>query len=227
MSRSLRRGAIAATALGFSVATLAACGAGNNAQTLGVRPDNAATSVGDIKIQNAMVITQPDLKSTGPAVIAATVFNEGRKAQTLESIKIPGTDKQAELKPAKGSGPLTIPADGSLVIGGAGNASASLPSSREAVLDGNAQDVTFAFSETGDIKMQTFVVPASSYFKKWGPSEVPAAPEGKPTDGATPSGSASGKPTEGASGEPEGNASGTPAEGGASDAAEHGAAAGH
>ncbi|MFM9368104.1 DUF461 domain-containing protein [Streptomyces sp. Da 82-17] len=208
MSRSLRRGAIAATALGFSVATLAACGAGNNAQTLGVRPDNAATAVGDIKIQNAVVITQPDLKSTGPAAVAATVFNNGQKPQTLESIKVEGTNKVAELKPAKGAGKLTIPAGGSLVIGGEGNAAASLPSSREAVLDGNAQQITFSFSETGDVKMKTFVVPATSYFKKWGPEEVPAA---KPTDGAKPSEGASGKPTEGASGKPtEGVASGEP-----------------
>ncbi|MFC7309438.1 DUF461 domain-containing protein [Streptomyces monticola] len=234
MSSSLRRGTIAATALAFSLATLAACGAGNDAQTLGVRPDNAATSVGDIKIQNAMVITQPDLKSTGPAAVSATVFNGGQKDQTLDAIKVEGTSKQAELKPAKGSGPITVPAGGSIVLGGEGNASASLPSSREAVLDGNAQAVTFSFSETGDVKLKTFVVPASGYFKKWGPSEVPEAPDGKPSTGATPSGS--GKPSEGASGRasqgasdgPSGAAS-TPATGGATGGASHdaGAGAGH
>ncbi|MDI3388264.1 DUF461 domain-containing protein [Streptomyces sp. B-S-A8] len=220
MSRSLRRGTIAATALGFSIATLAGCAAGTNAQTLGVKPDHAATSVGDIKIQNALVITQPDVKSTGPAVVAATVFNEGTEAQTLESIKVAGLDAAAQLKPAKG-GKLTIPAGGSLVIGGAGNASASLPSGSEAVQDGDAHPVTFSFSETGDVKINPFVVPATSYFKKWGPSEVPAAPDAKPTGGATPSQGASGKPTEGvASGEP--NPNGTASEG----AADH-EAAGH
>ncbi|MDI3417907.1 copper chaperone PCu(A)C [Streptomyces luteolus] len=233
MSRSLRRGTIAATALGFAIATLAACGAGNNAQTLEIKPDNAAIKVGDIKIQNAIVITQPDPKSTGPAAISATVFNNGDTAQTLESIKVEGADKAAELKPAKGSGPLTIPAGGSLIIGGAGNASASLPSSPEAVQDGNAQPVTFSFSETGDVKMKTFVVPATSYFKKWGPSEVPAAPEATPSKTATPTGGATGKPTEGATegatgGATEGagdGANGDPANGtpsnGASDAAAH------
>ncbi|MGW5869155.1 DUF461 domain-containing protein [Streptomyces sp. NPDC055239] len=199
MSRSLRRGAIAATAIAFSLASLAACGAGNNAQTHEIRPDNAATAVGDIKIQNAMVITQPDLKSTGPAVIAATVFNNGRTDQTLDEITVTGTGKKAKITPAKDDkvskrgGPLTIPAGGSVVIGGKDNASAVLPSSREAVKDGNAQPVVFAFSETGDVKMQTFVVPAESYFKKWGPSEVPEAPDSKPT------GVASGEPNDGAS----------------------------
>lgn len=75
MSSSLRRGALAAAAIAFSIASLAACGAGHNAQTLEIKPDNAATSVGDIKVQNAVVITQPDLESTGPAVVSATLFN--------------------------------------------------------------------------------------------------------------------------------------------------------
>lgn len=225
MSRSLRRGVIAATALAFSLATLSACGAGNQAQTLGVQPDHAATSVGDIRIQNALVITQPDRESTGPAAIAATIFNEGTKDQTLESIKVDGTRKSAELKPAKGSGPIVVPAGGSVVIGGDGNASASLPESREAVRDGNAQQVTFGFSTTGDVKMKTFVVPATSYFKKWGPSEVPAAPDSKPSKGATatPSSSASGKPSEGvAPGEPSPGASASASEGAAEKPA-HGA----
>ncbi|MGW7270516.1 DUF461 domain-containing protein [Streptomyces sp. NPDC054864] len=213
MSRSLRRGAIAATAIAFSLASLAACGAGNNAQTHEIKPDNAAITVGDIKIQNAMVITQPDLKSTGPAVIAATIFNNGSTDQKLEEIAVDGTGKKAKITPAKDDkiskrgGPLTIPAGGSVIIGGKDNASAVLPSSREAVKDGNAQPVTFAFSKTGDVKMQTFVVPAESYFKKWGPTEVPKAPGSGAS--STPSGSASADP----SGSPSTNPSGTPADG--------------
>ncbi|WP_030569124.1 copper chaperone PCu(A)C [Streptomyces aureocirculatus] len=209
MSRSLRRGAIAATALAFSLASLTACGAGNNADTMEIKPDNAAIAVGDIKIQNAMIITQPDRESTGPAVFAATVFNNGDTDQTLDAITVNGAGKKAELSPAKGrkkgkGGGLTIPAGGSVTIGGKDNASAVLPSSREAVKDGNAQPVTFAFSKTGDVKLKTFVVPAESYFKKWGPSELPKSPDGKPS--GKPSGDRSGKP----SGKPSGAASGNP-----------------
>jgi hypothetical protein len=188
VSSSLRRGALAAAAIAFSIASLAACGAGSDAQTLEVKPDNAATKVGNLKVQNVIVITQPDLQSTGPAAIAATLFNNGDHPQTLDAITVPGTGKTAELRPAKGSGPLTVPAHGSLVIGGKGNASASLPSSREAVQDGNAQKITFTFSEAGQVSLRAFVVPAESYFTKWGPSEVPtspASPSPKPTKGAT------------------------------------------
>ncbi|WP_028805680.1 hypothetical protein [Streptomyces sp. 142MFCol3.1] len=200
MSSSLRRGALAAAAIAFSIASLAACGAGSNAQTLGVKPDNAATSVGTIKIQNATVITQPDLQSTGPAVISATIFNNGRTPQTLDAITVADTNKAATISPAKGTGKLTVPAGGSVVIGGKGNASAVLDNSSEAVQDGNAQKVTFSFSSTGDVSLRAFVVPAESYFSKWGPSDIPAAPGASAT--TKPSGSASGSPSESASGKP-------------------------
>ncbi|MGW2175424.1 DUF461 domain-containing protein [Streptomyces sp. NPDC001705] len=211
MSSSLRRGALAAAAIAFSIASLAACGAGHNAQSLEIKPDNAATTVGDIQIQNAVVITQPDLESTGPAVISATLFNNGRSDQTLESITVAGTDKTAELKPAEGQkGGLTVPAGGSLVVGGKDNAAAVLPSSREAVQDGNAQKITFTFSKAGEVSLRAFVVPAESYFSGWGPSDVPATPGAS----AQPSEGASGDPSDGENsgnpGEPTGEASGEP-----------------
>ncbi|MEU2289113.1 copper chaperone PCu(A)C [Streptomyces sp. NPDC013178] len=187
MSSSLRRGALAASALVFSIATLAACGAGNDAQTLEIKPDNAATSVGDIKLQNVVVITQPDPESTGPAVVSATVFNSGDKAQTLDSISVDGGET-AEISPAGGKGKLTIPAGGSVVIGGEHNASAVLPSGREAVQDGNAQKITFTFSKTGEVGVTAFVVPAESYFTKWGPSDIPTAPAQSPSPNASVSG---------------------------------------
>ncbi|MFE0258345.1 DUF461 domain-containing protein [Streptomyces sp. NPDC059010] len=189
MSSSLRRGALAAAAIAFSITSLAACGAGNNSQTLQIVPDNAATTVGDIKVQNAIVITQPDLESTGPAAVSATLFNSGRSAQTLDSIKVDDSGEQAQLKPAKG-GSLTIPAGGSLIIGGEGNASAVLAKGRDGIQDGNAQAITFTFSKTGDVGLRAFVVPSEHYFESWGPSSVPAVPGTKPT----PSGSASGSP---------------------------------
>ncbi|GGR02406.1 DUF461 domain-containing protein [Streptomyces pilosus] len=192
MSSSLRRGALAAAAIAFSIASLSACAAGNNAQTLEIQPDNAATSVGDIKVQNAIVVTQPDLESTGPAVVSATLFNEGRTDQTLESITLPGTGKTAELTPAEG-GSLTVPAGGRLIIGGEGNASAVLPSSREAVRDGNAQRVTFTFSETGEVSLRAIVYPAEKFFEEWGPSDIPSAPGGS----SEPSAESSDEPADG------------------------------
>ncbi|MES5821636.1 DUF461 domain-containing protein [Streptomyces sp. RG80] len=221
MSSSLRRGALAAAAIAFSIASLSACAAGNNAQTLEVKPDNAATSVGDIKIQNAVVITQPDLESTGPAVISATLFNSGSTAETLDAVTVDGAGKTAELSPAKGKGKLTIPAGGSLVIGGKGNATAVLESSREAVKDGNAQKITFTFSKTGDVSLRAFVVPADSYFEKWGPTEVPEAPGTGESTSPSPTGSATGTASPSATPTDEASASATASESAPDAAAGH------
>lgn len=206
MSSSLRRGALAAAAIAFSIASLAACSAGNNAQTLEVEPDNAATTVGDIKVQNALVITQPDLTSTGPAVVSATLFNNGSTDQTLDSITVTNSGTAAQIKPANGTGKLVVPAGGSVVLGGKGNASAVLPNGHEAVQDGSVRQVAFAFSKTGDVKLSAFVVPAASYFSKWGPSNIPAAPGAS----GSAAGSETTKPSESASGSPSESVSGTP-----------------
>ncbi|GGX18971.1 DUF461 domain-containing protein [Streptomyces noursei] len=190
MSRSLRRGVLAATVLSLSIATLSACGAGNDAQTLEVKPDNAETSVGTIKVQNANVVTQPDPKAKGPAAITATVFNSGDKDQQLTGISVDGTGQSAKLSSAK----INVPAGGSVVIGGQGNPSAVLASGREAVQDGNAQPLTFTFSSTGKVTLNAFVVPAKNIFENYGPSVTPqpsTSASGKPSESASPSTSAS------------------------------------
>lgn len=212
MSRSLRRGVLAATVLSLSIATLSACGAGNEAQTLQVKPDNAATSVDGIKIQNINVITQPDVNAKGPAVVAATVFNNGDKDQKLTGISVDGTGQSAKLSPAgHGSGPITVPAGGSVVIGGKNNASAVLASGREAVKDGNVQPLTFTFTSIGKVKASSYVVPAKNFFEGYGPSQLP-----QPSGSASPSGSA--KPSQ--SGKPSGSAS--PSGSGSPSASAHG-----
>lgn len=196
MSCSLRRGALAASALVLSLVSLTACAAGNDAATNKVRPDNAETSVGDIRIQNANVITQPD-GAEGPAVVTAKIFNNGTKAQTLESVTLPRTNAKVELTPAKGRGPLTIPAQGTLIIGGEGNASAVIANGHsEAGRDGDAQRIVFAFSRTGDVRITAFVQPNQGYFTDFGPSGKPS-----PSVSTLPTGSASPSAAESASGE--------------------------
>ncbi|MFE3326694.1 DUF461 domain-containing protein [Streptomyces sp. NPDC059176] len=221
MSSSLRRGTLAASALVISIASLSACAAGNDAQTLQVKPDNAATSVGDVKIQNASVITQPEPTAEGPAVVTATLFNNGTEQQTIESITLAGSSAPVKLSPATGSGPLTVPAGGSLVLGGKGNASAVIDKGREAAKNGDSQKVVFRFSQTGEVAINAFVVPAASYFKDYGPSEAPQA--SATPSAAAPSGTPSGSPSAPAEGVQGGdNASSSP-----SDAASASENAGH
>ena len=103
MSRSLRRGALAATALAFSIATLSACAAGKDAQTLEIKPDNAATSVGDIKIQNVNVVTQPGRRA-GPAAVTATdVQRRHRTPRRWTPITVDGAgDRRAQRRQGRG-----------------------------------------------------------------------------------------------------------------------------
>ncbi|MDW6061828.1 DUF461 domain-containing protein [Streptomyces sp. FXJ1.4098] len=223
MSSSLRRGALAAAALVVSVAPLSACAAGDNAQTLQVKPDNAATSIGDIKIQNATIVTQPDRKAKGPAVITAKIFNNGGDNQTLKAITLPGTSTKVKVSPAKGRGAVIIPAGGSVLLGGKGNPSAVIENGREAPRNGDAQRIVFDLSKTGDVPITAFVVPATHYFEDWGPSQMPTAtptttapttPAGKQTGTKKPGSTASGSAT--ATNKPSGaaeNESGTPTNG--------------
>lgn len=216
MSRSLRRGALAATAVVFSIASLAACGAGNDAQTLQIKPDNAAVTKGDIKVQNALVITQGGKdKKGGPAVVSATVFNQGDKPQTIDAITLPGGKAKVTLKGAEGgAGKVVVPAGGSVVIGGKGNASAVIEGGNEAVKNGDAQKVVFQLSNTGDVELAALVVPNTGLYAGFGPTEAPAAGP-----------SASGSPAAAPSGSPAASPSGSPAAG-ASPAASGSPAAG-
>ncbi|MER6614802.1 DUF461 domain-containing protein [Streptomyces xantholiticus] len=195
MSSSLRRGALAGAAIVFSIASLSACGAGNDAQTLQIRPDNAATTVDSLKLQNVNVITQPKPDAKGPAVVSLAIFNEGSKPQTLESITLPGTDVKVKLSPAKGSGPITVPAQGSVVIGGEGNAAAVIENGNQEMNNGVVREVVLRFSETGNVTVRALVVPATDYFKGWGPSELPSPPAQSPSQ--SPAGSPTGSPSGG------------------------------
>nr|WP_202508125.1 DUF461 domain-containing protein [Streptomyces sp. SID1046] len=191
---------------------MAACGAGQDAQTLQIKPDNAAATKGDIEVQNALVITQGQKGEKGPAVVSATVFNNGTKAQTLDGITLPGGKGKVALKPAEGSGKVTVPALGYVVIGGKGNASAVIEDGAATVRDGEVQKVLFQLSSTGGIELEAFVVPATGAFAPFGPTAAPA-PAASPS--GTPSGTPSGSPSAGATGAaagatPSGSATGKP-----------------
>ncbi|MGW1296450.1 DUF461 domain-containing protein [Streptomyces sp. NPDC002533] len=203
MSRSLRHGALAATATALSIFSLSACAAGNNAETLKIRPDNPATSVGNIKVQNVNVITQPGAGTDGPAVVAATLFNDGTEREVLEAITLPGSNVEVKLQAAGGKGPIVVPAGGQVIIGGKGNAAAVIENSGEAARNGDVQQVVFKLSRTGDVGLGASVFPAEGFFKDFGPSPQAEAPAPKPSP--TPSGEATGNgetpaATEGATG---------------------------
>ncbi|GAA2489096.1 lipoprotein [Streptomyces thermolineatus] len=184
MSRSLRRGALAAALALAAAAPLSACAAGNDAETLQVKPDNAATTVGDIKIQNAVVITTDE--GAGPTAVSANVFNDGTKDQTIESITVDGAGAPVELSPAGGGGKVVVPAGGSLVLGGKGNASATLAKD-SGVTTGDYQKVVFRFSDEGEVAIEAHVVSPHGTYASFGPSSEASAPSGSSSPSAKPS----------------------------------------
>lgn len=225
MSSSLRRGALAATALAACALTLTACGAGSNAATLQVTPDSAAKQVGDIKVQAVNIITTQN--GEGPVGVSARIFNEGRTAQKLEAVRIEGVDGRVKLSPPKGQDGLTVPAEGHLALGGKGHASATVPDAGT-VSPGEMQRITFVFSDTGKVTLRAAVVPADhDGYAEYGPSSVPS-PSGIPTGLPSPRPSApTGSPTAGEqTTEPAaGETSATGTEG--AESAESGSHAGH
>ncbi|MEE1929711.1 DUF461 domain-containing protein [Streptomyces sp. TRM 70351] len=191
---SLRRG-VTAAAIALSTLSLAACGAGLNAQTNQIRPDNASEAVGDIKLQNVSVITTED--GEGPAAISALIFNGGDEDETLQAVTFTTGDGsgRAELSPAEG-GTLTVPAGGHLMLGGEGNASAVVENAgQQGISDGAALPVTFQLSSTGSIELRPLVYPETMLtYGEFGPTPA-ASPEPTGED-------ATGQPEDGTEGEP-------------------------
>ncbi|MET7637269.1 DUF461 domain-containing protein [Streptomyces sp. NPDC005438] len=196
MSSSLRRGTLAASALALSIPALAACGAGNDAQTLEIKPDNAAVTEGTIKIQNVNVVTTREGK--GPATVVARLFNSGDRDQTVKAVAVSGV--KATLTPPKNapgrSNAVVVPAGGSVAFGGqvdgkdnkADEVAVALIESIEktGARNGNAQPVVFDLSSTGVIKLRATVVPNTHHWKEYGPKAQPSLPEASPSD--SPSG---------------------------------------
>lgn len=198
MVRSFRRGALAAV-VALSLAPLAACAAGNSAQTLKVEPDSQSATVGDIQVQNAFVLTQPG----GPATVSARLFNNGTADQTLQAVQLAG-GLSARLSGADGGGTITVPAHGTVLLGGKGNPAATIDSGSESLRDGDVQNAVFNFSTTGAVALPVNVTPAAGFFEPYGPSSLPttAVPlptdtaTAAPTDTATPTGTATATPTD-------------------------------
>lgn len=200
MSSSLRRGVTATALIALPLAALAACGAGTDAETGEVKPDNASAHVDDIKVQNVNVILPAE--GDGPAGITARLFNNGSEDQTLQEIRLPGTGDTVELAPAGGEGAtgggIVVPAGGEVALGGEGNASAVIadPSGGDIRL-GNAQRLVFDLSETGGITLFARVVNDSGqyeHYADWGPTPT-ASPEPPPTGTASPEETAGGEET--------------------------------
>ncbi|MFB7950008.1 DUF461 domain-containing protein [Kitasatospora phosalacinea] len=207
MSRSLRRGAAAALVLA-AIVPLAACAAGNDASTLEIKPDNAATAIGtDVKLNNIVVVTPEGTAGeySGAAALTVNIANTGGEAEVLTSVRI--GDSAAALTDENGAAVqgITLAPGQSVLLGAEGGPTASVPGSELSV--GGYAKTTFTFKNAGEVSADANVQPAEGYYEGFGPqtaapspsASAPASPAasasagagGSPSAGATASGSAS------------------------------------
>ncbi|GLW53858.1 hypothetical protein [Kitasatospora phosalacinea] len=207
MSRSLRRGAAAALVLA-AIVPLAACAAGNDASTLEIKPDNAATAIGtDVKLNNIVVVTPKGTAGeySGAAALTVNIANTGGEAEVLTSVKI--GDSAAALTDESGAAVqgITLAPGQSVLLGAEGGPTASVPGSELSV--GGYARTTFTFKNAGEVSADANVQPAEGYYEDFGPQAAAPSPSasapvspaasasagasGSPSAGATASGSAS------------------------------------
>lgn len=203
MSRSLRRGSIAALAA-LAIASLSSCATGNNAETLEIKPDNvSATLSPTVTLNNIVVVTdKASGEHTGPASVVVNIANNGTEPAELQSVAVAGSGN-AVLTDEKGAplSAIVIPGGRSVAIGGQGNPTAQVASATLHV--GGYAPVVFTF-KGGKVETEAAVTSDLSFYKGYGPVTAPStspatSPAAVPTKaGASPS--ASGAATPGATG---------------------------
>ncbi|MGW3043127.1 DUF461 domain-containing protein [Kitasatospora sp. NPDC001159] len=187
MSRSLRRGSIAAIAA-IAIASLSSCAASNTPDTLQIKPDSAAATIGtNLRLNNIVVVTGVGTSGdyTGPANVVVNISNTAAVPAELQSITVgTGSATLADAAGAPLSG-IVVPAGGSVSIGGQGNPSATVaPAS---VHIGGFATTTFTFKDGQKVDAQAGVSPAAGLYTGFGPT--PAAvptPAALPTKSAIP-----------------------------------------
>ncbi len=137
MNRSLRRGAVA-VAVALAVSPFAAaCGTGTEAASVLTRPDNPEASLGDLRIQDVVVVLDKD--DPKRAALNAVITNTGTQPERLTGIALtgPAGTAAASLRPAANpaAGPhgLTGPAPLASTPPAAGAPGAVVPGGGEGV----------------------------------------------------------------------------------------------
>ncbi|MFE6865978.1 DUF461 domain-containing protein [Kitasatospora sp. NPDC057692] len=187
MSRSLRRGSIAALAA-LAIASLSSCAAGNTPATLQIKPDNASATLGtDVRLNNIVVVTGDESSGehTGPANVTVNISNSGTEVLELQSITVAG-GAPATFADDKGA-PLTsisVPAGGALLLGGPGNPTARVASTTVSV--GGYVATSFTFKNHDKLDTEAQVSPNKDLYKGYGPTAPAAVPSKAATATGTP-----------------------------------------
>ncbi|GCD94240.1 hypothetical protein [Embleya hyalina] len=218
MSRSLRRGALAAT-VAVVLPLAAGCASGKEAETSKIQPDTANAAFGSFKIQNVQLVTSDPGKNL--VSLGGALFNEGTTPETITKVTVDGAGQAL-------GGPLTIPAGGAAyLVDRPQGMAADDPQGRvyigplvfpnaAKVEAGSFRRVTFAFGTAGETSLDVSVHAPSGYFAQLKPTPAftpapPAPPTASAPTTAPPSTTPATANTGGATAPASGNgASGTP-----------------
>jgi copper(I)-binding protein len=172
VSRSLRRGAVAAVIAVAIAPVLAACAAGSSAASLEVKPNSAATSIngGQLKLNGVAVVA--DANGNAPASVIASIANNEPQQENLVSVTV-GTTA------ATLTGPTTIPSGAALNLGnpGAGSTTAVVPTLDQPA--GANVPVTFVFANGGSVTLNAQIQAGTGEYAPYAPAT--------PTPTVTPS----------------------------------------
>ncbi|MEU8134707.1 hypothetical protein [Streptodolium elevatio] len=162
------RRALAAVLLAAVPLALAGCGAGKKAETLEIRPDTPAASLGPLLIQNVVLLTGP-LGGGGPLAVTGSIYNGGGAPDQIQRISVNELPLPAEITPAPNHPELRVLPKQTLQLGGPGNTTAVVPNAADLVRSGDTRRVTFTFAREGETTLWVPVLPARSYYAGYGP----------------------------------------------------------
>jgi copper(I)-binding protein len=186
VSRSLRRGAVAAVIAVAIAPVLAACSAGSSAATLEVKPNSAATSLsgGQLKLNGVAIVA--DANGNAPASVIASIANNEQQDENLVSVTV-GTTAAAL------SGSTVIHTGGALSLGNPGpNATtATVPTLDQPA--GAVVPITFVFANSGSVTLQAQIQTGTGQYALYAPKPTPTVtvtPSALPTGSVLPTGAA-------------------------------------
>lgn len=182
MSRSIRRGAVAAT-LALALAPLAAaCSSGTNAATGDLKPDTPHTALGTVKVQNLTLVAGDE--GTDLVALGGAFINEGDRPETLAKVVLEGATGAAELRSAAGTGPITIPAHGAVYLTGGAD---KIVFKADDIRAGDYKKVTFSFGTVGETTLRVAVHLPEDYYKPLKPEAPATKPAAAPSASQSPS----------------------------------------
>jgi hypothetical protein len=207
VSLSLRRGALATAAVLAFVPLAAGCGAGFDAGSEQVKPDNTSATIGQLSLLNVSVVLD---QSTNQALVTGTVANNGSGSDQLEEVTAGGHEAKLA-QPSRGSTSdaanltaaipatvtsLPIPGGQTLRLGSTGMAMATVSGSGLSL--GRFVSVTFDFANAGTTTVQALVESPTGIYQGVTPAPTPsstqaacATPTATAGSSATPKSSAS------------------------------------